>query len=184
MSLIRTSIDRVKLPNGLLPALKSHSRVTEDDDDVVMTKKIAMAIDRFEKINELAIYRASWTWSPETVQSTVEPLGWPVPIRHVASFTAGDETGDLTSQFLLSGVASPDNTGPQYLSTSSSYGSAMAMVLTVGYEDVADLPPGVEDVILRLAAQLFEYREMDRIPGVDGTSYANSLITGYWVPRC
>jgi uncharacterized phiE125 gp8 family phage protein len=184
MSLVRTSIDRKTLSNGLLPSLKAHSRITFDEDDTVATKKIAMAIDRFEKINELAVCRATWTWTPETAASEVEPYGWLIPVRHVSAFTAGDTTGDISSQFVLGGVASPDNAGPQYLSTTSSYSSPLSLVLTVGYEDVADLPPGIEDVILRLAATLYEYREMDRIPGVDGGALSNSFVSGYWTPRC
>jgi len=46
------------------------------------------------------------------------------------------------------------------------------------------MPPSLIDIVLRIAAYLYEWREVQNVPGVDNVGYANSLLTGFWVPRC
>lgn len=191
MSLNRTSIDRTTLPWSLLRLAKANMRITFDDDDQIIVHKLSHAIDLFERLSGFSVFRAQYDWAPGTLEAAPEALGLTagsvaglLPVRRASAWQAYDSGAvEITSQLGLWGDSNPDSIGEQYL-TGASGAAAANVKLTVGYRYASELPPGIIDIVLRIASYLFEWREVQNVPGVDSVAYANSLMTGYWVPRC
>jgi hypothetical protein len=188
MSLSPTSIDRTTLPWSLLPLAKAHMRVTFDDDDQIIVFKLQHAIDLFERLTQFSVFKATYQWGP-TLATGVEgleanTLGALVPLNRASSFTAKDEHAvDITAQYLLTGASGLDPISPQYLTTVVG-GVSPSVTLTAGYAYPSEMPPSLIDIVLRIASYLYEWREVQNVPGVDNVAYANSLLSGFWVPRC
>jgi hypothetical protein len=120
-----------------------------------------------------------WTWTPGAVGDD----GTQIPVMRVSTFTVKDGATDITASYSLDGDLNPDSIAPQYLTGPAGSTVAPSVSLTTGFASMADMPPSMLDIILRLAAYLYEWREVQNIPGVDGVPYANSLITNWWIPR-
>jgi hypothetical protein len=195
MSLSRTSIDRTTLPAALLPLAKQQMRVTFTDDDSLITFKLQHAIDLFERLTGYAVYRASWTWAPgtdewikpETAPADLTGSSWaPVPVMRTTAFAVKDSSNvDVSASFAVSGLGSVDSIAPQYAYPKVTGATAAPIfTLTAGFVDQATIAPSIVDIIIRIAAWLYEYREVQNVPGIDNVPYANSLITTWWAPRC
>jgi hypothetical protein len=178
MSLQRLSIDRVTLPQALLSLTKLQLRVDYDSEDELIIHKLAHAINLFENISGFGVSKAVWTWTPGPVSDAIL-----VPVMRVSAFTAKDGVTDISANYTLSGDIHPEAISEQYFSGPSGSTVAPTVSLTTGFATSADLPPSITDVVMRIAAYLFEWREVQNVPGVDGVPYANSLLTNWWVPR-
>lgn len=187
MALALVSVDRVTLPQAMLTLAKLQMRVTFDDDDQLIVHKLAHAINLFETLTQFAVSKAIYTWTPGAM-TPLSSDGLPtdsglIPVMRVSSFTAKDAANvDVTTQLALYGDTLPHSIAPQYLTGPSTITPTVS--LTVGYAQLADVPPMIIDIVMRIAAYLYEWREVQNVPGVDGVAYANSLLTNYWIPRC
>ena len=192
MSLTLVKRNRVQLPQELLSLAKDHMRVTFDDDDRIIVHKLAHAIDLFEKLTQFTVFATEWTWEPGALPAAPTDLGLeagsvalPVPVVRVGSFTAKDEAdADVTGTYYLTGDTDPDSISPQSLAAASGSTTQPTVTLKAGYAAAGEMPPMIVDIILRIVAYLYEFREVQNVPGVDNVAYANSLLAHYWVPRC
>lgn len=187
MSLVRASIDRITLPQAMLPLTKLHMRVNFDDDDQIIVHKLAHAINLFEMLTQFSVSKATYTWTPGIV-APLDADGLPVdagrcPVMRVGSFTAKDGATDISSQYSIYGDTMPDSIAPQYLIGPSGSNISPSVSLTVGYPTIGDMPPSIIDIAMRIAGYLYEWREVQNVPGIDGVAYANSLLTNWWIPR-
>jgi hypothetical protein len=188
MSLARTSIDRITLPQAMLPLTKAHLRVSFDDDDQIIVHKLTSAISLFEMLTQFSVSQAVYAWTPGIV-APLDSTGLPadagkLPVMRVGSFTAKDSVNvDVTPQYSIYGDTLPDSIAPQYLIGPSGSNSGPTVSLTVGFPTMGDMPPTIIDIAMRIAGYLYEWREVQNVPGVDGVAYANSLLTNWWIPR-
>ena len=192
MTLILLKRNRVQLPQELLSLAKAQMRVTFDEDDRIIVHKLAHAIDLFEKLTMFSVFPAEWSWMPDGWAAAPTDLGletgWlalPCPVVRVASFSAKDEAdANTTGDYTLTGYTDPDSISPQYLGTAASPSGGSIITLNVGYAAAGEMPPTIIDIVLRIVAYLYEFREVQNVPGVDNVAYANSLLAHYWIPRC
>jgi hypothetical protein len=197
MSLVRLTVNRVMLPQELLSLAKQHMRVDFDDDDQVIVHKLANAIATFERLTGFGVFPATWTWVPETSDYATPPDPAPsnmiqgglwatVPVMRVGAWSAVDSGNiNVTSSYALHGSSGFESVDPQYLyGTVARTSSGLTTTLSTGYDALDLVPPDITDIVLRIAGYLYEYREVQQVPGVDGVAYANTLLAGYWVPRC
>lgn len=205
MSLARASIDRVTLPQSLLSLAKLHMRVTFPDDDQLIVQKIGNAIGLFERLTGYGVFHATWSWvpGPEDVVGGatgeacnrcmasfggVYPAGlWALaPVMRVSDFTAVDDDDlDVKASYALVGDAGFETITPQYIAQVGERASdGLLLTLSTGFKTLDEVPPDLVEVLLQITADSYELREMHMTAGVDHTPYANSWMTGWWVPRC
>lgn len=189
MYLSRLSIDRAALPTELLALAKAQMHIEFDRDDELIKSFIARAIDKFEMWNEFSVNPAVWEWSPTSWSSIAMSGGYvtafQVPIQPQPALSAVTVDGiDALADWSIRGAGNPDTFGVSYLLPSTAGGNGSPMVtLGAGYDSLADLPPGILDVLMRATAWLYENREISQMPGMDDHPYLNSLLTGHWRPR-
>jgi uncharacterized phiE125 gp8 family phage protein len=178
-----TPVDRTTIPTALLPTFKAHCRVEFTRDDEYLTQALKRAFDVFERLTQFHVFGVSYNWTPDWPLSGKLEL----PLQPVAKFVVTDADGnDISDDFEIVGVSGSDRMALQFLQpvAGASWPAAGASVqLDIGYADPDDLPPGILDITFRIGSFLYENREMAVIGGVDVMPYANSLLTGYWVPR-
>jgi len=192
MTIARISVDRRTIPQELLSLAKDHMRVTEPDDDRIIVHKLAASIDIIERLTGFGIFRAEWEWTPGTLGAADTALGLPsgsvaeaFPVLRVGEWSAKDDADvDISDDYTVIGDGDPEAITPQYLSAAASSDVEPIVGAVTGFATASDVPPMILDTILRLTAYLFEFREIQNVPGVDNVAYANSLITHWWVPRC
>lgn len=185
-------VDRITIPQGLLRLFKQHMRVTFDTDDQIIVWKLQTAIDLIERLTQFHIFKRTAEWTPTLQASTVSPfypfeagtLGYPLPARPITAWTAADENDvDITADFTIMGGDPIDPASRAYLTTTTTATNPI-VALTIGYAYPMDMPPSLVDVAMKIAAYLYEFREQQNVPGVDVVGYSNSLLSGFWMPRC
>lgn len=199
MALERKSIDRDTLSAALLPLAKSQMRVDFTRDDAYITSICSRAVDFFEKITELSVFPAEYDWTltdlPIVLPSwnryagSSPQTGWKVPVQPISAWVATDAADDdVTADFTLWGQTTGDTFQQVFLGytgtalAGQAYFGDFTISLQTGYDDLP--PPSMQDAILRMAAWLYENREMAGMPGTDMMSYFNTVLAGFWVPRC
>jgi hypothetical protein len=121
--------------------------------------------------------------------------GWPglqIPVCPISKFTAeltaaDGTTSDVSASYQLVGTVDPSQFERQWLVVKPGVTVApgsVAVTLTAGYAGADELAPGVEDIVLRMTAYLYENREFASIDGFDAPAYAASISTGLWIPAC
>jgi hypothetical protein len=125
--------------------------------------------------------------------------GWRLPVCPISSFTAelapSDNSGavDVSALLEIAGIVDPSQFERQWLvlaDGASMDAGKVTVTLNAGFPDLASIPPGVADIVLRMTAYLYETREWDAIPGFDTintrqvAAYAASISTGLWIPAC
>lgn len=118
--------------------------------------------------------------------------GFQLPLGPIATFTASvtdtadpPVTTDVTDDLEIVGNVDPSQFSRQWLVIDQGAtlpAGSLEILLKAGFASAADLPPQVEDIILRMTAWLYENREMATMGGVDIQSYAASIMTGLWRP--
>lgn len=201
----RKSIDRTTLPAALLVLAKAHMRIDFADDDALITQKLAASIDLFERLTGYGVFAADWEWSP-SASDAVPPGGAlaegcnrcagaagllgsgpyaVVPVMRVSGFTAtNDADDDIAASYALLGDENPDTVSRQYFAQVATVEGEATITLSTGFAAIDDLAPGILDVVLRICAWLYEFREMGLMAGIDDVPQANTWLTQYWVPRC
>jgi hypothetical protein len=139
-------------------------------------------------LTQFSVSKAVYAWTPGVVAG-LDSSGMPVdagklPVMRVSGFTAMDGITNVTANYAIYGDTLPDSIAPQYLYGTASSSASPNVALTVGYPTMNDMPPMILDIVMRIAGYLFEWREVQNVPGVDGVAYANSILTNWWIPRC
>ncbi|THK37618.1 hypothetical protein EHS39_13340 [Ensifer sp. MPMI2T] len=179
-----TSVDRTTIPTALLPAFKTHCRVEFTRDDQYLTQALVRAFDVFERLTEFHVFAVAYDWQPDWPAGGTEKIE--IPMQPVEDFVVTDGEGtDVSSDYEIVGVVGSDQMARQWLQpvSGASWPSSGSVMLALGYSVADDLPPGITDIGFRVGAFLYENREMAAITAVDVMAYANSFISGYWVPR-
>ncbi|WP_042778894.1 hypothetical protein [Sinorhizobium fredii] len=181
-----TPVDRTIIPAALLPAFKTHCRVEFSRDDQYLTQALARALDVFERLTEFHVFGVSYIWTPDWPTGSTERLRLPLQPVEAMVVTDVDGNTDISASYEIVGEVGTDQVAQQWLQpvSGASWPAASASVkLTIGYADAAAVPPGIVDIAFRVGSFLYENRDMTAITAVDVMAYANSFITGYWVPR-
>jgi hypothetical protein len=194
MPLTVLSRDTFTLPNGLLPAFKRHARVDFCDDDDLLQDLLARAIERFEIKTEIAVFPAQYRWTPdEWTNGRVK-----IPRPPVGAWTAdADNPGlpppdriDVTSSYAIE----TDGWGGEVAShwLVGTWQTELMVTITTGF--VASppvppaignvIPPGIRDVVFRIAGHLFEYREIFLPNNINAQAgWMDDFLVGYWQAR-
>jgi len=191
MSTTLVSVDRTALPASLLPLAKTHMRVEFSRDDEYIKLCLARGIDFFERTTELVVNPTKWEWVPWlgagiTLPNEAGGYGWQIPFQPAPTWKVYDVKNgvDISAGFSMLAYAPADQYGVRWLVASAGQPTASPFVdITLGYADAASMPPGILGFVLEAAGWYYENREIGPMPGVDGVSYLNQLLTGYWVPR-
>jgi hypothetical protein len=186
MSVKRLSGDRFIIPQGLLGYAKDQSRIRFCDDDAYIVELCARAVEDFEQQSGMQIHPGSWQWKFSLSDWGCCPA---VPARllcrfsPVSNLTVVDGSTppvDITASYAIvtdtiSGVEINYLEGPIGAGTAT---------LDVGYATADDIPPGIRDKLVKLAAHRYEYREI-LIPSAAGNlrEQSGDEIAGYWIPR-
>lgn len=179
-----TPVDRTTIPTALLTAFKTHCRVEFARDDQYLTQALVRALDVFERLTEFHVFSVTYDWHPDWPAGGTEKIE--IPMQPVEDFVVNDADGnDISADYEIVGVIDSDQMARQWLQpvSGASWPTAGMVKLDLGYSDAASLPPGITDIGFRVGAFLYENREMAAITAVDVMAYANSFISGYWVPR-
>jgi uncharacterized phiE125 gp8 family phage protein len=174
-----TSVDRTALPAAMLDIAKQHIRVTWTTEDDYIKLCLVRAIDLVERHSGASIFPRAVSWTPDLV-----PLAWVYrfPLQPVATWKAFNDLTEVTTEYEISVGSS---VRPVYLvhSDQSVPADGVRIDFTTGFA-YADMPPQYLDPILRIAAQLYAYRESIDVSGLSAIpGWANDLLVGNWIPR-
>lgn len=194
MSLVRT-VPPASLPVSL-PEFKAHARVTESDEDAVMTSQLRAAVQACEEYTGLGLITQTWvqTWPafPATGQPSLRLGRRPVQaVLGVQYLDEGLATQTLaTSVYRVNGIGwdiAPATIG---LAVGGAwptvYGSGDAVTVTyrVGFGDShTSVPELIRHAIYMTAASFFGFRE-DVIMGstVADLPFASKNLLRGWRP--
>lgn len=179
-----TAVDYAALPAALLDIAKQHMRVDFTDDDDLIERYLASAIAHVELVSGWRIFPTIVSWFPTLISTA---YAYRTPLGPVASFLVMlDEPApptDISNQFA---IITDTPVTPSWLSKKdkTAFPTPITMTLNVGYTDADKLPPNMSDVILRIAASLYENRETVSQPSLTQVPFwMNDLIVGLWIPR-
>ena len=179
MSITVISADWDTLPNEMLPAMKQHLRIDNTFDDVFIEDAIRRAIDHFQRVTEITVFATEYLWEPDA-------LGWCAgtirsPITPISEFAADV---DGIRRFRRLPVQHQQRARRADLYWTDRYAAGLGLTLTSGYPSADLVPPGMRDVIFRLAATLFENREILVPSGQFLTpGWLEQVMGPYWLPR-
>ena len=183
MSYVKLLLDTTTLPTALLPIAKEQLNVDFVDDDPKITRFIAWAIGYLEVDSGLKVFKEQLDWWP-TVPSSWAYACMQCPVQPVSSFIAMSGVTNVSADYELR--VSIDPLLPVYLcrKDGTPFQADLQINLTVGIEDPADLPPIMEAYIIRVAATLYENRELITSLNLDSVpEWLNNRLTGLWVAR-
>ena len=179
MSITVISADWDTLPNELLAAMKQHLRVDNTFDDVFIEDAIRRAIDHFQRVTEITVFATEYLWEPDapgwcggTIRSPITPIN---------DFAAEADGSDVSADY---GFSTNSLHGVLIYYLHGPYAAGVGLTLTSGYPSADLVPPGMRDVIFRLAATLFENREILVPSGQFLTpGWLEQVMGPYWLPR-
>ena len=181
-AILASGLDRAVLPAALLPIAKAHLRVDGTYDDAYITSAIARAISWFERVTNISVNPVTWTWTP--AQGDFCNSLATVPVSPVQDdFTVADGAAiDITADYQITTMSTH---GIGLYALAGPFAAGMKVSLPSGYDDVAELDPGIVDAVLRYTAHLYENREI-LVAGTDAQTpgWMTDVISTYWYPRC
>lgn len=179
-----TTVDYGSLPAALLPIAKQHMRVDFTEDDQIITRYIAAAIQHLEQFSGWRIFAANVVWFPVITATAIYYQTPVAPVREpVVKLTDPPPATDISADFIL---VQDSLVKPAYLvrKDQQPFPAPLDITLQAGYLLPDDIPPMIGDLILRIAGTYYENREsvttgLDQMP-----FWMNDLLSGIWVPRC
>lgn len=164
--------DLTALPNDLLAAAKTHLRVDWAYDDDYIKSVIARAIARFEQVNEVTVNPTAVHWTPKETDFKDGAATLPVRPAKLATPMAGYAV-----------VLKWDSIHGVPILTLQGAAAAVSVDLLCGYATAGDIPPAVQDVVMRHTAHLFEHREI-LVPGSrEYVAPDLQMDATWWMPR-
>lgn len=186
-----TKRDLDTLPAALLPLAKQWMEIDFADKDQLITDFIRQALDFVETATGAIIYRTEIALTPASVDFVDGLLRLPTPLISWKASQPGDpDPVDISAAYSLriAGVS-----GVQTFDLVGSYGAAMTLATVAGFDGIGSitatvlqpLTPALQNNVLRLTANYFEFREVQTTTQVQIPSeWRNDLLGGHWVPRC
>jgi len=175
-----SELDATSLPAAMLDRTKKHLRIGFSDDDDSITEYLAWAIGYLENFYDLQIFSGKVSFTPDGGTAKVQ-----CPIQPVSTtFTAADASDEVTAEYALQITGL---TTPVWLSRVDKgvIPAGVTFTMAAGYEDPADMHPGLRGNIVRVAATLYEYRESVTALNLGQVPFwMNDMLTGLWIPRC
>ena len=167
--------DRDVLPTELLPAFKRHGRISDPDDDLTLKEKLGQAIDRIQTRGNFRIVPCTYKWTPAASEfcAGLARIPYP-PVRTCTVSGVTDPAAYAVDLRALDGVPITYLVG--------AYASGMSIEIEAGFAAAADLPAGLTDAIERVAAHLYEHREI-LIPGSEFVAPDFATDLTWWLPR-
>jgi hypothetical protein len=163
--------DLAALPTALLPLVKQQCRVDHSGDDTFITSVIARTIAKFEDVKEVTVNPTAATWTAKVADFKngmatlpVRPAALTAPLAGYAIVLKFDSIHGIPIQALQGAAAD------------------LTVALTCGYADVATMSLSVQDWVLRIAAHLYEHREI-LIPGSEFVAPDFEKDATWWMPR-
>lgn len=164
----RTTVDWAPISDGLLRRAKAESRIDHDRDDDLVTAKVQAAADMIER--EANVYLAPATYEADDPHALGDACGWYsrfhawgvlLPFNNVRAARLFDaDDNDITGDWRIRQREFGSNRDAYLVSPTQTRVPTFARVeFDVGVESVADIAPLVVQVLLRIAASLYEYRE-------------------------
>lgn len=170
------NVDVNVLPNALLAAFKRHVRVENTYDDDFLTDALKRAIDQFQRVSGMTVNPTTFTWRPASGEFKNGMATSPITPVKAYTATGGTGTYSLTTN-TVHGV-------PIYY-LYGEYGDGLSLAIETGYASEAELPAGIRDVVFRLAATMYENREILVPSGQFLTpQWLEQVMGTYWLPRC
>lgn len=172
-----TSVDRSALPQAMLPMFKTHCRISFTDDDQYLQLCLVRSIDLFERHAGWSVFARLATWNPPASQASAILL----PVMPVSTFIVELNSVDVSDEYRIQ----QDQLDGYFIRKSGEpIPAGLNITLTVGFADIAEMPPSVTDIAFRIGAHLYENREsvtsysLDQVP-----QWMNDLLLGNWIPR-
>jgi uncharacterized phiE125 gp8 family phage protein len=173
--------DNDYLPGALLALAKMHMRIVSTTDDVYIKNVILRAINEFEIKTDTLLNPVELQWSPVSGDFNTD-LGWAVipetPLNVDAGWTVKDGTAtDVSANYQLLTVATK---GVGRYALGGSFVSGMMLDFNCGYDDISQMPGGIQNAILLYTGYLYENRE-----GQITTSWNDrwlNFIAQWWKP--
>jgi hypothetical protein len=167
--------DTAVLPTELLPAMKRHGRIAYDDDDETIKEKLAQSIDRIQTRGNFRIVPSKYRWTPGQGEFCNSLARVPYPPVRTCTVTGVTNPADYEVDLrALDGVPITYLVGP--------FVAGMAVEIETGFLTADDLPPSLTDAIERVAAHLYENREI-LVQGSDFVSPDFAQDLTWWLPR-
>lgn len=185
MSLVPKTEDVNTLPTAMLGLAKQQMRIDWAYDDDFIKACVARAIGKFQQINEVTVNPSTFDWTPDATAFVTNGEGGPratLPVRPVSSFEAKDAAdADVSADYAV--VLKWDSPyGVPIQVFAGAQASGLKVTLTAGYAALAQMPQGVVDALLRLAAHLYEHREI-LIPDTEFVAPDVRTDATWWMPR-
>lgn len=172
--------DFAALPTALLSKAKSQMRVDGSYDDTAIGDMIARAIDWFERSTRVSVFGTQYEWAPDEADFYNNVIT--IPISPVGTWSAKDgAAADVTSSFTITTMSTH---GVGIYALNGAYVSGVVFTIQSGYADLATLPFGVADAVLRYAAHLYDNREI-LVPGsqIATPGWTTDVLSTFWMPH-
>ncbi|HLO41015.1 MAG TPA: head-tail connector protein [Phycisphaerales bacterium] len=184
-----------EMPITLVEA-KAHCRVDIDDDDTLINRCIAAAVDMVEKASGRALVTQtlrmsldSFPWDNERCAHDPVRLPRP-PLQSIESFEYTDSTGATQvlapEDYQLDVDAAPGElhpaVGESWPSTQSGKINAVRITYVAGYGDAEDVPAGLKQAVLLLVGHWYENRETVAVGTISKEleQAFGSLVGSFW----
>ena len=175
MGFVLLEQDVAVLPTELLPAMKRHGRINDDDDDLTIKEKLGQAIDRIQTRGNFRIVPCKYTWTPSAADfcDGLALVPYP-PVRTCTVSGVTDPAAYSVDLRAIDGVPITYLAGP--------FAAGMSVEIEAGFVAAADMPLSLTDAIERVAAHLYEHREI-LIPGSEFVAPDFATDLTWWLPR-
>jgi len=175
-----TARDVAVLPTALLPLAKEHMRIDSTIEDNFIKSVLARAIDWFERYTNVTLAPSTYEWTPDWDDFTANSVArfTETPVDEVTAVIGSD---DVTASYSVSTMSTH---GVGIYALNGAWASGLVVTFKSGYADIATMPGGVLDAVLRYSAHLYEHREI-LVPTVQASSpgWLTDVISTYWLPR-
>lgn len=153
-----------------LEEAKAHLRVTDTDEDDLITSLVQAGREYVEAFTNRAVLPQTWYWKADRLPCVAIWLPKP-PLVSITSVTFVDESGGTQTWAPTSGYQLSKPTGPKasYARLMPAYGNswpvtrwqfdAVTIEYVAGYADAASVPESIKAAIKMLVGHWYENRE-------------------------
>lgn len=182
MSVRRLAGDITLLPKALLPMAKRQERIQFCDDDQAVVEFVARAIAQFEQYSQMRLHAGEWEWKFKATDFDCLAGRIRCPLTPVSLIEIFDGDGNAITDGWELVTSSLDPVEIYYLEGA---GFTARATVTTGYASPELMPPGVRDIVMKIAGHNYEYREILVPNAVDlQPLWLEQIMGPYWFPRC
>jgi hypothetical protein len=166
------------IPQAMLSLVKANSRIITTAEDAFVKNVILRAVSEFEVKTDTLITPTELKWYPDAADFT--DTGYAVipetPVGEDFKVWDGSEV-DVSDDYQIITVATK---GVGRYALSGSHASGMRLEFIAGYDDIANIPGGIQNWLMLYSGYLYENRE-GQVTVSDRERWLN-FTASWWKP--